>query len=151
MTYNPGLTPAGANQACLNVYLSGNQIPSTGVITQIAFDTALIDSLGDFDTGTHIWTPSIAGYYFVTLSLYAITNAGAVVNAFIYKNGAAVDTAQLYNAASVSAQITRTSQAVVQMNGTSDYVDFYGQCYNASPRFYGNIAATKATSFFLHG
>lgn len=110
-----------------SAYNSSVQSIPAGTYTKIQFQTEEFDTANCFDSTTNYrFTPTVAGYYQVTLS---ITNGGATwVNGFqngnIYKNGS------LFKA-SASAQPTNGNYAssfcyaLIYMNGTTDYIEGY--------------------------
>jgi len=69
----PGLEVT--NETLVDVYLSADQDISAGTWTTLNLDTVNKDERGEFDTGTHQFTPEETGWYFVTMS--AQFNVGA--------------------------------------------------------------------------
>lgn len=115
-----------------------HQTISSGVLTKITFDTE------DFDTDNCVsssrFTPTKAGYYFIGLSLYFNYTAGTpnYAVASILKNGATYDFNKEYQSAYWGSIHTST---VVYMNGTTDYIEAYGQM-DATPK----VDAREATT-----
>jgi len=111
----------------LYAYLSADQ---TGVVdsteTTVNIDTEIIDSLNSFNTTTHVYTPSVSGYYLVTVKVRcntATTLTACVADitrtGTVYARASAVPGA----GTTVDAQVT----AIVQMNGSSDTITPQGQ------------------------
>jgi hypothetical protein len=102
---------------------------ATATYTKIQFTTRGIDSHTYWDTTNYRYLPKIAGKYLFHLSIrWNYTPGGELIAARLLKNGATVvaDTAIYVDASQSNAQIT----TLVDMNGATDYVEFY--CYQAS-------------------
>ena len=118
-----GTVMVSGNMPAFSYYQSSAQTISNATFTKITFTSS------DFDTTSGMYassrfTPTIAGYYQVN---GAITLAGAagVTSLFIYKNGAAFKNgAQIVNS---SSYITSIVSALVYCNGSTDYIELYGQ------------------------
>ena len=134
-------------------YRSSNQTPSNNTLTKIQFNTEVYDTNSDYDNSTnHRFTPSVAGKYFVYAALRAGNTNGSAGNmnqmrTWIYKNGSAYrvsatnfDTGDVHNA-------TETTSTVVDMNGTSDYVEVYVQAYVNTGTVY-LIGGSNITNLF---
>lgn len=110
--------------------ISAAQALVAGVNTKVNLDTDVVDPNGWFDTGTGRFTPQQAGLYSVISTIAfsrpgASTTTGQRLIAYIFKNGAqevAVTAANL-------SQSNTIEQAVglVQMNGTTDYIEMYAR------------------------
>src|ERR1700687_595838 len=84
-------------------------------------------SIKDFDTNNSFaadrFTPTTAGKYLLTLTLECAATTG-ICAAAIYKNGASYTYSQIWTP-SGSVDNFPSVSAVVDMNGTSDYVEAY--------------------------
>jgi C1q domain len=113
-------------------------VPNTGTAI-VLFDTKDFDTAGAYSTTTGRFTPQVAGYYQVNGSISIEATAGTIANGqiYIYKNGAefvrlAVDYL------STPAIIARSGSGLIQMNGTTDYLQLAGyanQTGAGNPRF----------------
>ena len=126
------LTSAGAGAlpsfkgglTCFLAQRGSAQTLTTATFTKVQFNTETIDTGGYYDNATNYrYTPLVAGYYLVFASLLWDTSSAnqRIVN--IYKNGAAVNGATFYantNYAYISTIF------LVQMNGSTDYLEVYG-------------------------
>lgn len=105
--------------------------------------TAVTDTVGGWDGTNKKYLPLLAGKYHVQAQVKAtsISNAKFTIAA-IYKNGALVtEGSRLYNASGAAAdQESGLATAVVEMNGTTDYLELYGYISETK-----NIAAYTAT------
>jgi hypothetical protein len=91
-----------------------------GVYTKVLFDTEDFDTNSNFASSA--FTPTVAGYYQVNLSVtYAAFQTGEAVLA-IYKNGSAYQ----YLSDSINTRLyTFGSSLLISMNGSSDYLEVY--------------------------
>ena len=120
---------------------SGNVTVGSGYSdTKLTFDTEEWDVGGYFDTSTHRYTPLVAGYYLVTVS--AGLTSTTPCRTKIFKNGSlergsgSIDSAAYgYNNAIVN--------ALVSMNGSSDYLEGYIQASSS-----GTVPSGKYITFF---
>lgn len=107
--------------------LSANQTVSSTIVTKVNCNTENYDTGGLYDNATNFrYTPTVAGKYTFTAYLSATTNiANGFCTAYIYKNGVAeARQFAFYNSvATIFAVVT----ADLDMNGSTDYVEFYGQ------------------------
>jgi len=134
----------GSNVPAFMYQIDGNQ---TGIAyatdTKILFDEEIWDTNSDF--ASYKFTPTVAGYYHIGLNVYhSDTPDGDYVTAAIYKNGSKVTLNRAH--ASHTQEITCCTSAIVQMNGSSDYIEGYGAHSNSSAQsFIGD--RTYATTY----
>jgi len=128
---------AGTNTATLpaatgTVMVSGNmptfygyqsaspQSLTGGAATKVTLDAELFDTNNNFASSR--FTPTVAGYYFLTCQVYVASSAQEVV-AYIRKNGSDVITGL-----DVTTNVYNSSATGIQYaNGTTDYFEVY--CY----------------------
>ena len=113
--YSDGLT-----SGC-TVQLSGVQsLPTAETYYTIAFDTELFDVNNEFDTTTHKFTPTTAGYYLITLNVevYSLGD-NQYAETRIYKNG----TAYMLGTGSAGGWTGSPSSIVLYLNGSTDYIE----------------------------
>lgn len=116
---------AGTGPA-FSAYPSSTQTITTTTFTKILFQTTDFDTTGGMYSSSR-FTPTIAGYYQVQLSIYPSTST-TETQAAIYKNGT------LYKRNFLSAiNAVCAVSAVVYLNGTTDYIEGYGYLIGASP------------------
>ena len=129
---NTFASAGGVNTPAYCVYLSSLTTLTSGVTTKIAFNTEILDTDSDYDNSTNYrFQPQSAGKYFITSTLSADCGAVSVLDAgrvFIYKNGSAITGAATFsdfrNNQIVGAAVTAST--IVDMNGSSDYIEIYG-------------------------
>lgn len=125
-----GALKAAGNLVCsFSAYQSSSQTLSAGTTTKIQFQTEEWDTGGYFDNATNYrFTPLIAGKYLVVVACGSLTGAQDQKYwlTFIYKNGSSVKggNAAAFGGASNGRGI---AIAVVDMNGSTDYLEGYIQ------------------------
>ena len=122
----------GTNTPAFEAYASATQ---TGIgdntATKMAMNTELFDTNSMYDTSAYRFTPTVAGKYFVYGLLYLESSSGtradrAVVA--IYKNGSSYKQVVAMNVVdNISSGPSGNVSAVIEFNGSSDYVELYGQ------------------------
>jgi hypothetical protein len=122
----------GVNTPAFEAYASATQTGiGDNIATKMAMNTELFDTNSMYDTGTYRFTPTVAGKYFVYGLLYLESSSGtradrAVVA--IYKNGSSYKQVVAMNVVdNVSSGPSGNVSAVIEFNGSSDYVELYGQ------------------------
>ena len=121
-----------ANTPAFEAYGSANQ---TGVAdntwTKINFDTELFDTNSMYDAATYRFTPTVAGKYNVygQVGIYSNTNYQLQIpNISIYKNGSLYKySANNEGDTNYPNERTLCITAVLEMNGSSDYVELYAR------------------------
>jgi len=128
------------NQPAFFVRPSAGQTVTFATATKIQFNTKDFDTNNNFDNTTNYrFTPTVAGYYQISASLRATgstTNTQSVLS--IYKNGSS------YISQVVSeTNITKfpTVSALISMNGTTDYIEFYGNITGTGTATFGTTNA----------
>jgi len=106
-----------------SAYATGQTI-STAVATKLLFDTERFDTNSCYDTSLCRFTPNIAGYYEVDISVTFSGSLALFSIISLYKNGAAYVT--INNQRSNANFNGVTLSAPVYMNGTTDYLEVYG-------------------------
>lgn len=119
-------TKAESNQQeAFSAVSDADQSLTTGVATKLLFQSELLDANASYDTTNSRYTPKIAGYYQVNAQMYLGNTAAALAQVQIRKNGAFVQEARgLVNA---SFAMTISISGLVFLNGTTDYLEIYGQ------------------------
>ena len=104
------------------------QTLSSGVLTKVTFDTELFDTNGNFASSR--FTPTVAGQYFFYADLHhyaTSSNVCTIRNTVLYKNGSA----HTWNLVQENSQFGNTIKvscsAIIEMNGTTDYVEVYAR------------------------
>ena len=113
---------------------------TASVTTKVVFDTTVFNLGSAFD-GTK-FQPAVAGYYQVNASVKAgnATNA-SVLAVYVYKNGASQIANQFWVGAGWSGTTALASE-LIYMNGSTDYLEVYGN--NATN---ANLGAATFSAF----
>lgn len=127
---------AGTGPA-FSAYSATNQSISAGVPTKVVCGTEEFDTNNNFDTSTSRFTPTVAGYYQCTGMVESnAVGTDAYFIAMLYKNGSKIASGTNYPTiltAGPNALVT----SLIYCNGSTDYVEFYGQRQSASTFFSG--------------
>ncbi len=119
--------------------------------SKLVFSSETFDPAGNYDPTTNYrYTPQRAGYYqvnaFATLNLPAVNKSGGIA---IYKNGANIKQNILFFASATANAVGIT--ALVQMNGSTDYLEIFGYNSDSSAGSVSTGANTADFSSFLTG
>lgn len=111
------------NGPAFSAYSSAVQSIATVTWTKVQFNVEVFDTNSNYDPTTNYrFTPTVAGYYQVNATLSMNNGATtAYCNLSIYKNGAENKTIAYGNYQGLSGCIAN----LVQMNGTTDYIEIY--------------------------
>ena len=114
--------------------------------TAIISFTPKQDPNGWWNAGTKKWTPTIAGYYYVALQVrWDIGTLGNQINIQILKNTSTQAIAQ--DLLPTNTGLTQTTNCIVYMNGSTDYLEFSGFTSSTTGEFlFGE--ATGTWTFF---
>ena len=102
------------------------QAISSGTYTKIQFNVEEFDTNNNYDNTTNYrFTPTVAGYYQVSLSIYSTTGAASNFYAYIYKNGSNFKTMTNIPTGGGGTSALLNGSALIYMNGSTDYVEGY--------------------------
>ena len=128
-TVSQGMLASGVagNGPAFSATLSANQTVTAATWTKGAFATEEFDTNSNYDTTLYRFTPTVAGYYLVS---GGCTGGGSVNTTWIlsgiYKNGVAAKTGSGLNGVSTAySSASSNITALISMNGTTDYLEFY--------------------------
>lgn len=112
-----GTNVAGTGPA-FSVYASAATSLTGATLTKVQLQTEVFDTNNNFDNVTNYrFTPTVAGYYFVTGTVYTASGANLFQPA-IYKNGS------LLQYGTYLAQIS-TINGLMYLNGSTDYIELW--------------------------
>jgi hypothetical protein len=133
-------------------YLSSNQDTSNTTYDKIDCDTEVFDTDGCYDNSTNYrFTPTTAGKYFVYAGAVlesSIQSRLTYTQILIYKNGSVYKNGTFdMNDSYQENKTVITLNAAIDMNGSSDYLEFYVymEASSATPRLQGS--SNKPTYF----
>src|SRR6056300_424845 len=141
----------GVNTPAFEVYRSGDQAISDATYTKIQLNTEILDTDGNYDNATNYrFTPTTAGKYFVYGSMRGDAESATdleFIRLDIYKNGSTYkNTAIEFGATNDIDNASLTITAVVDMNGSTDYLEIFGMLRSSvQPTINGD--GNKPTTF----
>jgi hypothetical protein len=139
------------NVPAFEAYRSSNQTPSNSTNTKIQFNTEVFDTDNCYDNSTNFrFTPTVAGKYFVYGSLRGDGESQTdlqYIQLEIKKNNSTHKVIVVeYGSTNDIDNSTITINAVVDMNGSSDYLELFSYLTSsAQPTILGN--SSKPTAF----
>ena len=117
------------NIPAFSAYFSGNPALSALTQTKIAANTELFDTNNNYDTSNYRFTPTVAGYYFVTVMAKIYTGTSQTSfqkSVYIFKNGSSYKETQIDgNFGYSNNNHALTVSSLVFCNGTTDYIEAY--------------------------
>jgi hypothetical protein len=117
-----GTMMVSGNMPAFSAYLGGAQTVSAGTFAKVQCNVEEFDTNSNYDTSNYRFTPTVAGYYQVTCAVQEGAGASLTLQTNIYKNGTAIKKSSYSGAI---AYYACTLSALVYMNGTTDYLEFY--------------------------
>ena len=136
---------SGQNYPAFEAYIDGaNQNITTNVTTKAQFNTEVFDTDNCYDNSTNYrFTPNVAGKYYVYAGIngYAGSTSNFIAQViYIYKNGALYKLLSFSYNGNNGEAMSPTIDGIIDMNGTSDYLEIFGDINNSSgtPTFIGS-------------
>jgi len=128
-----GTVMVSGNMPAFSATMSAAQSITTGVYTKVQFNTEDFDTNSNYDTTNYRFTPTVAGYYQINLSIYATGTSLIQINLGFYKNGSLVKGTAVFgpNVSSVGGM----TSSIIYCNGSTDYIEAYGLISGTSPIF----------------
>ncbi|MFM9850255.1 MAG: tail fiber domain-containing protein [Hyphomicrobiaceae bacterium] len=128
------------------VQKTADQIVTLGTATLVTWATEVFDTNNNFDLAAEVFTPTIAGKYIVTFSVACGVLSGTTsCSAMIYKNGAVYS--RNWDPTSSVTQTMDTVTAIVDMNGSTDYLTAYAIVTGSGSGAVGGASANDVTFF----
>ena len=119
----------GGTGPAFAAYASAAQTVTLATATKVAIDTELFDTASCFDTSTYRFTPNVAGYYQVNITIRGfVATAFTTLQGQIFKNGSVFNRLISLSTTFSLGQASQLSASdIIYLNGTTDYIEFYGQ------------------------
>tara|TARA_Y100001937_G_scaffold66169_1_gene90530 strand:+ start:842 stop:1384 length:543 start_codon:yes stop_codon:yes gene_type:complete len=146
------------NTPAFRAYANGDQNVSDNTETKVSINAEDFDTNANFDSTTNYrFTPTVAGKYFVFAQLHFANSSSEEIHktlATIKKNGSQLikNTVDPHNGskANVTANYLATT---VDMNGSSDYLELFGQIDvgSGTPLFSGGSSKTWFGAYRIIG
>ena len=119
----------GQNYPAFEAILSSDTSISDLAVVKVPADTEIFDTDSCYDNSTNYrFTPNVAGKYFVYVRVF-IDDVGSNTNnviAYLYKNGSQLADARINFDNNPGEAGSPTVTQVVDMNGSTDYLEAYG-------------------------
>lgn len=113
------------NKQGFRAYRNAVQAIPSGADDKVEFNTLTRDPFDDYDETTlYRYTPSKQGKYLITSTIQYEANISGIRGARIYKNGA-VHSVKDAGAISAGDETGVTISDIVDMNGTTDYIEIF--------------------------
>tara|TARA_Y100000389_G_scaffold197491_1_gene232184 strand:- start:17 stop:547 length:531 start_codon:yes stop_codon:yes gene_type:complete len=132
-----------SNTPAFEAEVSSTLTLTSGVDTLAPFDTEIFDtdSMYDNSASNYKFTPTVAGKYFVYARVFLNTIGtftGKRFRVFIYKNGSLYANSSQQWDANICSEFTPTVSSVIDMNGSTDYLQtyVYMNVSSGTPRIY---------------
>ena len=124
---------------------SGAQSIANATDTKVSFQTEVFDTNSDFDNSTNYrFTPTVAGKYQINAGVgISSLDPGNQLIIKIYKNGTAYRSHKTFS--SVNDSQSTVISDILDMNGSTDYVEIYAYQNDGSAR---NTYTTEGATFF---
>ena len=143
-TLGSGVVQSNLMNPAFHATLSSNQSLTNNTGTIAIFNAETFDTDSAYDTSTGKFQPQVSGKYFIYASAYLEMGASSNLNrvlSYVQKNGTNV----LFNYNDARANPTRAfslnPSGVIELNGSSDYVQLFVQV----------IAQTTASGLYIAG
>ena len=142
------LTTQKINYPAFEAYLNADTNISDATYTTVNIDTEVFDTDNAFDTSTYTFTPQVAGKYFVYGSIRfqcSVANTITTIVTRLDLNGSTYKNTN-FDPNSNENIVDGHISAIIDLNGSSDYVTFtgYADVTSGTPRF---DSGTKSTYF----
>ena len=140
----------GTNYPAFEAQLSANQSATDNVYTKVQFDNEIFDTDNCYDATTNFrFLPTVAGKYFVFASVCGDPQSSSQleeVRTRIYKNGSSIRSTVVNFSDNDARLINCDIQAIVSMNGSSDYLEIFGRVNDTSGN--GLIHSSQNETYF---
>tara|TARA_R100001086_G_scaffold45864_1_gene20297 strand:+ start:265 stop:768 length:504 start_codon:yes stop_codon:yes gene_type:complete len=132
---------------CFRAYPSANQtISSSYTYTKLNMNTEDFDVGGYYDTSNYRYTPLVAGIYYIQVGV-GLTSTNAIVGV-IFKNGSIYQNGGIMQNAGYTLNTSITT-GLVSMNGSSDYIEAFGNSSSTSQVVSGNSIYTNFSAVLV--
>ena len=123
---------------CFEVIKNSSQSLTASTWTKIAFNAESYDTAGHFDLTNSKFQPDIAGVYQINLCLYFGSGTNTAALSVLRKNGTQIrKMAYLYHSNQSLDDYGVSGSTMVQMNGSSDYIEAWAFGNGGSPTVNG--------------
>ena len=143
------LTTQKINYPAFEAHSDGSQSISDATATKVQFETEVFDTDSCYDNSTNYrFTPTVSGKYFVYTGVNGFAGGSADLigtEVFIYKNGSLYRQSYHNMTGNPGFILGTPVSAVIDMNGSTDYVEIYGSVDGSSA---GSESFFSANNYF---
>jgi hypothetical protein len=142
-----GTAMVSGNMPAFSAYLSANQTITSGTLTKIAFNTKTFDTANCYDNTTNYrFTPTVAGYYQINLSMGFGSGTITRMLVSVYKNGIEY----LRGTDILVSGNNITTSCLIYCNGSTDYIEGWGLLTGVGTiQFVGNQVLTQISGCLM--
>jgi len=145
-----GTVMVSGNMPAFSAYLNTTQNVTTNTTTLVQINAKEYDTANCFDTSTYKFTPNVAGYYQFNAAINSNTTVTRV-NLKFYKNGTIAKYPTDIAIPSGASINSVEANALIYMNGTTDYVQLYMIFVGTSPQIYGGSGGNDPAYTYFQG
>jgi hypothetical protein len=142
--------PLSPNSPTCLVRATATQNIVSGVTTKVLnLNDVAFDNYSFFDTTTNQFKPTIPGYYQVNCLIRMVSsgfNDLSLSQVYLYKNGSIYSRLTEIAGVVTLGTVQFQGSTIVQMNGTTDYLEMWGQAVGSNTQF--SYVSSAFTSFF---
>ena len=119
--------------------------------TKVVYDTVVVDSTSNYDSGNSRYTPNVAGYYLVKCSadIGASTNTLNRAQVMIYKNGSNYSAMGAFISGFVGSEAGVMDVDLIYLNGSTDYIEAYVYANGTSLVVYNSVVWTNFSAVLV--
>ena len=117
--------PSSINGPSFKAVMSAVTAISNAGTTKLVLDTEEWDTNSNYDTANYRFTPTVAGYYLITGSMFMSAATTSRVGVAIYKNGSE-HAWQFMSGVTSGGGANPQVSTIVYANGSTDYFELYG-------------------------
>ena len=128
LTVTGGITVGATAAPAFSAYANANISMANNTATKILFQTEEFDTNSNFASST--FTPTVAGYYQINAAISFGGWTSTYLFTIIYKNGSEYKRGS--STANNASGLNGVVSSIVYFNGSTDYVEIYGQHNNGS-------------------
>ena len=138
-----------SNVPAFQAHKNATQDVSDATTTVVSFEVKKFDTNNAYDTSTYRFTPQVAGKYFIYAQVTGNPSGSQNIekmSAFFFKNGTQESQARQESPDYDASEITVFHSVILDLNGSSDYVDVRGNqdVSSGTPRFAGDSGASAS-------
>ena len=95
---------------------------TTATVTKVNFNTIVFDTNSNYSTSNYRFTPTVAGYYYITIAVFASASSSQRHNVSVGKNGSGLLDGYMLGSSDGGGAIVRAA-GLIYCNGSTDYIE----------------------------